>query len=417
MTPGVGLGGQKPPGLPVEITPEQLRALSSEGSRALAYGLREVSRTILDPHGDWFRGLTTCGYPLKEDEWVPIYLTADGEARRAWAAGLRTCGSSWACPVCSPAVAEDRAEALERVVARLWALGWRVAHVVFTVRHTRGESLAEVFGALSQAWRRVISHRRVKALLSGWEWHRGVEITWGANGWHPHIHLLLLAPPWADPHALEEPLWEAWREAVEAVGWAPSSRGAYVYQVPDEEADVVAVARYQEKWGLTHEAAGGPLKKEGGGLTPWELLGVAGVEVLEGEEGVPLILREFCGHALQDASRRNLTPEHAAILWIEYVQETKGRKRSTASRNLQALLRAELEALEQERAQARLLEIVHLKRDVYLHLLHRMRLAQLLHWAEVLGSVAAACELMGLVPGEEWWVVLTPQGPPDQAVA
>jgi len=275
----------------------------------------------------------------------------------------------------------------------------------------------EVFGALSRAWRRVISHRRVKALLRGWEWHRGVEITWGANGWHPHAHLLLLAPPGVDPCVLEEPLWEAWREAVEAVGWAPSSRGAYVYQVPDEEADVVAVARYQEKWGLTHEAAGGPLKKEGGGLTPWELLGVAGVEVLEGEEGVPLILREFCGHALQDAIRRNLTPEVAALLWVEYAEGTKGRKRSTASRNLQALLRAELEALEQERAQARLLEIVHLKRTLYLHLLRRMRLAQLLHWAEVLGSVAAACELMGLVPEEEWREVYRAQAPPEGEVA
>ncbi len=43
-----------------------------------------------------------------------------------------------------------------------------------------------------------------------------------------------------------------------------------------------------------------------------------------------------------------------------------------------------------------------------------MRIAQLLRWAEVLGSLALACELEGLVPEEEWWVALTPQGPPKE---
>lgn len=392
-----------------------------------------MSRRLLAPYADFFRGLTACGYPAPQKDEVVAFLVEEEEGFRVRFSGVQTCGSPWACPVCSSRLARDRGEALARVTARLVELGYRAVHVVLTVRHTRGEALIDVFGALSSAWRWAWGHRRVKAFLRGVAYARSVEVTYGRNGWHPHIHALLLVPAHRDPRALEEPLWEAWSEAVEAVGWAPSSRDAYSFEVVRKK-DLGLVSRYVGKgsWGLGLEVAGGALKGGHQGLTPFELLAAAwaggaieyqgtpawvdkeGQEVevdpLE-EGGVPLILREFCGRARARAEKAGISPVEAACRWVEYADATLGRKALTTSRALTPLLRealAEVEAEEQARPSV---EVVRLARAAYVWLLRSGRLAYWIHVAESLGSLVLACELLGLVEGEEWEV--DPRGPPQ----
>ncbi|WP_185747759.1 hypothetical protein [Thermus amyloliquefaciens] len=260
-----------------------------------------------------------------------------------------------------------------------------------------------------------------------------MEITFGRNGWHPHIHALLLVPAHRDPWALEDPLWEAWSEAVEAVGWAPSSRDAYSFEVVESEEDLGHVSRYVGKgsWGLGLEVAGGPLKGGHQGLTPFELLGAAwaggpsrtraprpGWTGREGGGGGPpggggaLILREFCGHALRHATRLGLTPEEAAWRWVEYAKATRGRKALTTSRALTLLLREALAEVEAEEEARPPVEVVKLARAAYVWLLRSGRLAYWIHVAESLGSLVLACELLGLVEGVEWDVV--PRAPPGE---
>lgn len=378
-----------------------------------------MSRRLLAPYADHFRGLTTCGYPAPQKDEVAAFLVEEEEGYRVRFSGVMTCGSPWACPVCSSRLARDRGEALARAAARLVGLGYRAVHVVLTVRHTRGEALADVFGALSSAWRWAWGHRRVKALLRGVAYARSVEITFGRNGWHPHIHALLLVPAHRDPWALEDPLWEAWSEAVEAVGWAPSSRDAYSFEVVESEEDLGHVSRYVGKgsWGLGLEVAGGAFKGGHQGLTPFELLGAAcagGAVPVEEEdpwEGGPLILREFCGRALTRAEKAGISPEEAAYRWVEYAEATRGRKALTTSRALTLLLRGALAEVEAEEEARPPVEVVRLARAAYVWLLRSGRLAYWIHVAESLGSLVLACELLGLVEGEEWDV--DPRGPPQ----
>lgn len=377
-----------------------------------------MSRRLLAPYADWFRGLTSCGHPAPQGDHVTAFLVEE-EGYRVRFSGIQTCGSPWACPVCSSRLARDRGEALARAAARLVGLGYRAVHVVLTVRHTRGEALADVFGALSSAWRWAWGHRRVKALLRGVAYARSVEITFGRNGWHPHIHALLLVPAHRDPWALEDPLWEAWSEAVEAVGWAPSSRDAYSFEVVESEEDLGHVSRYVGKgsWGLGLEVAGGALKGGHQGLTPFELLGAAwaggAVPVEEGDpwEGGPLILREFCGRSLTRAEKAGISPEEAACRWVEYAEATRGRKALTTSRALTLLLREALAEVEAEEEARPPVEVVRLARTAYVWLLRSGRLAYWIHVAESLGSLVLACELLGLVEGEEWDE--DPRGPPQ----
>ncbi|MEW6747902.1 MAG: hypothetical protein AB1486_34715, partial [Planctomycetota bacterium] len=63
-----------------------------------------------------------------------------------------------------------------------------------TMRHRKGQPLASLWDALSGAWQRAVGGKswyRDKALHRVAGWLRVVEVTWGKNGWHVHIHALL----------------------------------------------------------------------------------------------------------------------------------------------------------------------------------------------------------------------------------
>jgi len=366
-----------------------------------------------------------------------VVLYDDPEGPRVGFHGIATCDSPWICPVCSPSLAERRGEALARTLSHFMRFGFRVAHAVLTVRHTRGVLLSEVFEALNAAWRFMTKDRAFRPHWSGLGFARGVEITLGPNGWHPHIHLALVIPPDRDPYVLEEALWEAWSGAVVEVGWAPSSRGAYSYQVVRTEADVQEVGRYVSKtssgWGVGPEVTGGVRKDSKGGLSPFTLLGAAwwgyledpgsmaswfpegrddlddpypwlpGARKLAGEG--PLILREFCRASFLRAKSLGVSPEEAASRWVEFAEATKGRKALTMSRSLVPVFKLKLAEVKAE-VQGRVpVEVVRIARHVYLYLLHRGRLAFLVHLAESYGSLRLAFELLGLVEGTEWFVL------------
>jgi hypothetical protein len=422
------LAGLNPPS-GIALSPPQ-----QEGSRALSYGLREVSRLLLSPFPE-FRGHLSCGLPVAhEDRPLEVALYHDSEGFRVAFHGIMTCGSPWICPVCSPSLAERRGEALARTLAHFMALGFRVAHAVLTIRHTRGMPLSEVFQALSKAWRFMTKDRAFRPYWDGLGYARGVEITLGPNGWHPHIHLALVIPPERDPHALKEALWEAWSGAVLEVGWLPSDRAAYAYALVESDEDVHEVGRYIAKassgWGVGPEVAGGARKSSKVGLSPFTLLGAAWWGYLEDSEsmaswfpergddledpapwlpgarrlaeGGSLILREFCRTASSTAKSLGVPPEEAAWRWIEFAEATKSRKALTLSRSIGLIFKEKLEEVESENKKRVPVEIIHLTRHIYLYLLHRGKLSYLVYLAESLGSLRRACELLGLVEGHEW---------------
>lgn len=110
-------------------------------------------------------------------------------------AGLVTCGSVWVCPVCSRKIAARRALEVGAVVAAAVAEGYTVVFVTLTLRHHLGQSLAGLWDAVSRCWGHV-SHGRpwdsLRASTGLVGYMRAAEVTVGANGWHPHTHVLLI---------------------------------------------------------------------------------------------------------------------------------------------------------------------------------------------------------------------------------
>lgn len=110
-------------------------------------------------------------------------------------AGLATCGSVWACPLCSARIQAVRRLELGVLVATAESQGMTVAFGTVTLRHKQGQPLAMLWEALNKANQGVTNATRVKRLrkqLQRVGYVRATEVTHGNNGWHPHIHSLQL---------------------------------------------------------------------------------------------------------------------------------------------------------------------------------------------------------------------------------
>ena len=230
--------------------------------------------------------------------------------------GLQTCKSIWACPVCSARIRTERAAIIERA-AKAWVdrFSGQLGFLTLTLRHALGQPLRALRRALSAAWRRIAQSRWWRS-LGVFGWFRSVEVTWGRNGWHPHLHILLLVPAGFDLEALGSEVGRRWQQSVTAQGLAPTTleRGARLQPV---SVGGESMARYLskvldeagEEWDVGAELARSDVKRSRKGMSPMQLLEAA---------------------AAGDGA--------AVARWHEYEQGTKGARCIESSRGLAAAL-------------------------------------------------------------------------------
>lgn len=187
--------------------------------------------------------------------------------------GLQTCGSVWACPVCSGTISERRRVELAQAIGLHRAAGGDVLLLTLTNRHERRDDLGELVKGQAQALRRFM-----RGTMASSAWFdalgsigtiRAMEVTHGdANGWHPHYHILVFCRAGVD--------------LAEATGagsaiWANCCKLAGL-RIPSIERGLTLqggeyAAQYVGKWGLDHEMTKGHQKKAlAGGSTPFDLL-------------------------------------------------------------------------------------------------------------------------------------------------
>lgn len=124
-------------------------------------------------------------------EGVPVMVGARAGKERAWFRHLLRCGSVWNCPVCAAKIAEHREEELQAGIDNNIKAGGGVVLVTLTYRHAAGDPLAESLAAFSADLRRLKSGRAFEQLRKSFAVMgeaRALEVTHGANGWHPHSH-------------------------------------------------------------------------------------------------------------------------------------------------------------------------------------------------------------------------------------
>jgi hypothetical protein len=168
--------------------------------------------------------------------------------RRAGFGGIATCGSVWACPVCSAKIGAHRQGEIEQALSAWHGRGGRVALATFTMRHNASQSLADLWEAKSYAWGKVTSGRAwvddqeqfgtplARTITRGKRkgevvtegrvpWIAVTEVTHGQNGWHVHVHVLLLlaeGSPDTDPLVamMGDAMFSRWRDALQRKGFA-----------------------------------------------------------------------------------------------------------------------------------------------------------------------------------------------------
>ncbi|WP_090201854.1 protein rep [Yoonia tamlensis] len=257
--------------------------------------------------------------------------------------GLQTCGSIWACPVCSARISEVRRGELRDLEA--WAGSplndVRMVMMTLTARHRR-RNLRRLMAELARAKARMQNRAAWKNLrklgiLVGSVSVR--EATYGVkNGWHPHYHVILLVSAGSDDEALDllEPLREVWLECLRKEGLTGTAKRAfhtmagdafssYVSKFGRDEADKVEkTVERSESWGFAEEATLSRTKKGRGdddekSRSPVQLL-------REAQEG----------------------DSESGRLWQEYANAFHGKRQQVWSNGLKALVG--IEEIEDEEA-------------------------------------------------------------------
>ncbi|MGE3621077.1 MAG: protein rep [Acidimicrobiia bacterium] len=258
-----------------------------------------------------------------------IRRTEDGTAHFS---GLQSCGSVWSCPVCAAKIRQHRADELDGGLGRWLDAGHGVTFVTFTLPHQWGDRLDVTFDAAEKAWRSVRNSRAWRAEMVRFgvrHYIRAIEVTVGANGWHPHVHVLILTRRPLDGRRvtmLGHRLFSRWAQAVRSRLGVECDRQAFRI-----EAGSRAAGRYVTKiqddgaaHGLAMEMTRHDLKAgRRKGLTPMQLL-----DAVAAGDG--------------DARR----------LWTEHERTTKGRRCLTWSRGCRDALGLDDERTDQEIAEA-----------------------------------------------------------------
>lgn len=263
-----------------------------------------------------------------------------GRGRVAHFAHVQLCGSVWACPVCGPRVRQERARELDEALT-VWVKRHGPGSVMLltlTMPHDFGESL----GAL-----RATVRGSFLALVSGSQWVKAqrryglafsvvaLDVTHGPNGWHPHLHVIVLGTRRLDDAELASfraTTFGRWSRKLVGMGRrAPSEAhgidlerarsraevGRYVCQVIGEHDDE------RRPWGVAQEAARTDLKRSHaeGHRTPWQIL----------EDIVRrLAVEDWTDPALEAADERD------RALWREWEQGMKGASSVKLGRGLRA---------------------------------------------------------------------------------
>lgn len=313
---------------------------------------------------------------------VSVKVTGTGHAARAGFSGVQTCGSVWACPVCSERINAGRQAELEQGIANWLEAGHAVMFLTLTMRHHAGHRLADLLETISPAWNRLTSgagsawnglhgkprfYRGGKAdhamavLEDGDEtfigqysrWSAGdaalygirgfcrlVEVKHGRNGWHPHIHaLLFLERPLTDEQTadLRGRLFGRWQKELDRLGFSVlEGVGLDLRPVTrDGIAAYFAKNTYALEPGrAAYEVTGSTTKQLGkGGETPFQFLA-----------------RMF------DPATLEVTDRGLLRLWHEWEQASKGRRQLTWSRGMRDLLELEKEREDTELAEDDTLE-------------------------------------------------------------
>lgn len=202
------------------------------------------------------------------------------DTSKAYFRNLIICGRVWTCPVCAAKVNERRRKELAMLI---YTAGYRPVLVTYTIQHQRRDRLHTLMSAIRTAMRSLKSGRGYQGMVTKFGIVgdvRGIEITYGSSGWHPHVHeIVLMAGDTTDEQIDEFERWlrDRWQAALKKVNRAAAWEiGVSITKHNGDIAEYIAKFGREpanQGWTITHEVAKSNAKAgKKGGRTPFELL-------------------------------------------------------------------------------------------------------------------------------------------------
>lgn len=266
--------------------------------------------------------------------------------------------------------------------------GYSIGFVTLTMRHRKGQALSKLWGAAGKAWGRATSgvvwqNAQKRHGVVGWV--RVWEVTEGRNGWHVHVHAVVVLAPGAGAAALDEVaggMFNRWSRGLVAAGLeAPMLRGQDWHIVKGDQA-AIEVGDYLFKL------------VDGAGMAKG--LGLELTHTQPGRARSDLKTRPVWG-LLDD-----LVETGEIGRWREWEQASKGKRQVSYSKGFRERFAPDLDELTDDEVAD--LEtgsadddLIHWNRDQWRELVARPeRLPQLLEAAEIGGraGLAAVLELL-----------------------
>jgi len=133
--------------------------------------------------------------------------------------------NTWVCPVCSLKIAVKRAGELRTLAYKAKKRDLELYHLTITMGHEEWEHLAPMLKEMDYCrgrfWRNGTIRRIMKQYFKGrrvsvLEIMRGMDDL--SNGWHPHLHILLIGEKGIDIEAIEKTMSDAWIDCLESIG-------------------------------------------------------------------------------------------------------------------------------------------------------------------------------------------------------
>ncbi|MDT7531315.1 hypothetical protein OVY29_21900 [Sphingopyxis sp. SE2] len=299
----------------------------------------QEERDDADGAGSWYPVCACTQSHHRNASSVTALQRASGA--KTWA-GIMTCGSVWLCATCAQKIEKVRGDEVCRLIETARARGMIVVMMTHTFPHKIADSCKDSMDGLSEALRKMRQrggYQRFRKSLGFVGLVRSTEVTYGFNGWHPHVHELWVLDPVESSIAitdlgqtnLEEliackvfPQWEAAARAIFGENRAPTrahgldvslvwSANDYLAKCPDR------VARLNEagktRWGADAEMTKTTAKKgRRGSRTFWDILPIAAGEGPSFDEQ-------------KSAKQFALTVEHARHLVLDYARGTWRKRR------------------------------------------------------------------------------------------
>lgn len=154
-----------------------------------------------------------------------VYVFKGSVTKKAHFHGVMKCSNVWACPVCSTRISTKRGQELQTAIDLHSKNGGFVYLVTLTIPHKSEDLLSVLLDDIISSYRDFTGGRIYQTIKKT---HfiigavRALEVTFGnANGWHPHLHILIFTSVEADIINLKSDLFSRWTQVTKKRDYDP----------------------------------------------------------------------------------------------------------------------------------------------------------------------------------------------------